>query len=123
MKRAAWPKRVFSRTRGRILNLLRARPYTVNQLMAELNLTDNAVRAQLLALQHNGLVKQAGTQPGFRKPHATYALDPAAEQVFPNAYGRLISLLTSIFSPAAHFQTVACRNARRRRKCGAGIFA
>jgi predicted ArsR family transcriptional regulator len=37
-------------------------------------------------------------KPGFRKPHATYALGPEAEQLFPKAYGRLVSLLMSIFS-------------------------
>jgi predicted ArsR family transcriptional regulator len=37
-------------------------------------------------------------KPGFRKPHATYALGPEAEQLFPKVYGRLVSLLMSIFS-------------------------
>jgi len=37
-------------------------------------------------------------KPGFRKPHTTYALGPEAEQLFPKAYGRLVSLLMSIFS-------------------------
>jgi predicted ArsR family transcriptional regulator len=37
-------------------------------------------------------------KPGVRKPHITYALGPEAEQLFPKAYGRLVSLLMSIFS-------------------------
>jgi predicted ArsR family transcriptional regulator len=37
-------------------------------------------------------------KPGIRKPHTTYALGPEAEHVFPKAYGRLVSLLMSIFS-------------------------
>lgn len=59
----------------------------MNDLAAELDLTDNAIRAHLLTLERDGLLKQSGTQPGFRKPHATYALTPEAEQTFPKAYG------------------------------------
>jgi predicted ArsR family transcriptional regulator len=43
-------------------------------------------------------VVHSGSKPGFRKPHTTYALGPEAEQLFPKAYGRLVSLLMSIFS-------------------------
>ena len=71
---------------------------TVNDLAAELRLTDNAVRAHLASLERDRLVVHSGMKPGFRKPHATYALGPEAEQLFPKAYGRLVSLLMSIFS-------------------------
>jgi predicted ArsR family transcriptional regulator len=37
-------------------------------------------------------------KPGIRKPHTTYGLGPEAEHLFPKAYGRLVSLLMSIFS-------------------------
>lgn len=70
----------------------------MNDLAAALRLTDNAVRAHLLSLERDGLVHQAGTQPGFRKPHATYALTSEAEQVFPKAYGPLLDLFLTVFS-------------------------
>ena len=54
---------------------------TVNDLAAELRLTDNAVRAHLASLERDRLVVQSGVKPGFRKPHATYALGPEAEQL------------------------------------------
>ncbi len=98
MKHMGWRERLFKSTRGRILDLLRTRDRTVNDLAEELQLTDNAVRAHLARLERDSLVIQSGTKPGFRKPHAMYALGPEAEQLFPKAYGRLVSLLMSIFS-------------------------
>src|SRR5438094_8385205 len=87
MKTTGWRARLMKSTRGKILDLLRTKEKTVNELAAALGLTDNAVRAHLLSLERDGLVHQSGTQPGFRKPHATYALTPEAEQIFPKSYG------------------------------------
>ncbi len=84
-------------TRGRILQQLRAREQTVNELAATLKLTDNAVRAHLLSLERDGLVQQTGIQPGFRKPHALYGLTSQSEQIFPKAYGALLELVLSVF--------------------------
>jgi predicted ArsR family transcriptional regulator len=98
MKHIGWRERLFKSTRGKILDLLRTRERTVNELAAELRLTDNAVRAHLASLERDRLVSQSGMKPGVRKPHTTYALGPEAEQLFPKAYGRLVSLLMSIFS-------------------------
>jgi len=98
MKHIGWRERLFKSTRGKILELLRTRECTVNDLAEALHLTDNAVRAHLASLERDRLVAQSGTKPGVRKPHATYALGPEAEHLFPKAYGRLVSLLMSIFS-------------------------
>jgi predicted ArsR family transcriptional regulator len=98
MKHIGWRERLFKSTRGKILALLRTGERTVNELAAELRLTDNAVRAHLASLERDRLVSQSGMRPGVRKPHTTYALGPEAEQLFPKAYGRLVSLLMSIFS-------------------------
>jgi predicted ArsR family transcriptional regulator len=98
VKHTGWRKRLFESTRGQILQLLRSKNRTVNEFAAELQLTDNAVRAHLLSLERDGLVYQSGTQPGFRKPHATYALTADAEQIFPKAYGPLVDLILTVFS-------------------------
>src|SRR4029450_10462967 len=98
MKHIGWRERLFKSTRGKILELLRTRERTVNELAAELRLTDNAVRAHLASLERDRLVSQSGLKPGVRKPHTTYALGAEAEQLFPKAYGRVVSLLMSIFS-------------------------
>jgi predicted ArsR family transcriptional regulator len=98
MKHIGWRARLFKSTRGKILNLLRTRESTVNELAEKLHLTDNAVRAHLANLERDRLVTQSGMRRGTRKPHTTYVLGPEAEQLFPKAYGRLVSLLMSIFS-------------------------
>jgi len=98
MKNIGWRERLFKSTRGKILDLLRARECTVNDLAGALRLTDNAVRAHLASLERDRLVAQSGLKPGIRKPHTTYALGPEAEHLFPKAYGRLVALLMSIFS-------------------------
>lgn len=98
MKDTGWRKRILESTRGRILDLLRAKEQTVNDLAAALDLTDNAVRAHLSSLERDGLVRQAGTQPGFRKPHVKYALTAESEQIFPKAYGPLLDLLLGVLS-------------------------
>ncbi|MEO7167897.1 MAG: ArsR family transcriptional regulator [Chthoniobacterales bacterium] len=98
MKTTPWRKRLMKSTRGKILDLLRTRDQTVNELAADLRLTDNAVRAHLLSLERDGLIYQSGTQPGFRKPHVTYALTPEAEQIFPKSYGVLLDLILVVIS-------------------------
>ena len=98
MKPTGWRTRLMESTRGKILDLLRTKEQTVNELAAALELTDNAVRAHLASLERDGLAHQSGSQPGFRKPHATYALTPEAEQIFPKSYGVLLDLLLIVIS-------------------------
>jgi predicted ArsR family transcriptional regulator len=98
MKAIGWRTRLMESTRGKLLDLLRARDQTVNELAAALGLTDNAVRAHLLSLERDGLARQSGSQRGVRKPHATYALTPEAEQIFPKSYGVLLDLLLIVIS-------------------------
>src|SRR6266513_1264162 len=98
MQRTGWNKRLLASTRGRILALLRSENRTVNELAAALRLTDNAVRAHLLSLERDGLVRQSGIQHGFRKPHVTYVLTADAEQIFPKAYGALLDLIMTVLS-------------------------
>jgi len=91
MQRTGWNRRLLSSTRGQILALLRDGHRTVNDLVACLNLTDNAVRAHLLSLERDGLVEQFGTRRGRRKPHAAYGLSAESEHIFPKAYGPLLN--------------------------------
>ena len=92
----AWRKRLLGSTRGQVLEILRNGERTVNELAADLKLTDNGVRVHLLSLERDGLIHQSGTQAGFRKPHTTYALTPQAEQIFPKAYGPLLDVILTV---------------------------
>jgi len=98
VKKHGWRTRLLESTRGKILQLLRGKERTVNELADALRLTDNAVRAHLTSLERDGLVCQSGIQHGFRKPHTTYALTAEAEQIFPKAYGTLLDILLTVFS-------------------------
>ena len=96
MIRTKFDKRFFESTRGRLVTLLRGTTKTVNELAEELELTDNAVRAHLLSLERDGLIKQSGIQRGTRKPHFAYQLTEEAEQLFPKAYDALLNQLIAV---------------------------
>jgi predicted ArsR family transcriptional regulator len=71
-------ERFFASTRGQVTALLRQGERTVEELAQALVLTDNAVRAHLVTLERDGLVRQAGLRRGLSKPAYAYALTPAA---------------------------------------------
>ena len=96
MKRTKLDKRFFGSTRGQIVSLLRGSKRTVNQLADELQLTDNAVRAHLLSLERDGLIRQSGVERGTRKPHFAYELTEEAEGLFPKAYDALLNQLITV---------------------------
>ena len=96
MKRTKLDKRFFGSTRGRLVTLLRGTTKTVNELAEDLELTDNAVRAHLLSLERDGLIRQSGIQRGTRKPHFAYELTDEAEHLFPKAYDALLNQLIAV---------------------------
>jgi len=89
--------RFFESTRGRILDLLRRSPRTVDELAAELEITDNAVRLHLGALERDGFVRAAGVrrEGSVGKPATIYEIDPGADPVFSKAYLPFLSTLLS----------------------------
>ena len=96
MEGSGLDKRFFESTRGQIVTILRGSPCTVDELAGKLDLTDNAVRAHLLTLERDGLVRQSGLRRGPRKPHFTYALTPEADALFPKAYDTLLNQLIAV---------------------------
>jgi predicted ArsR family transcriptional regulator len=96
MSKTKLDKRFFESTRGQIILLLRASSKTVNELAAELNLTDNAVRAHLLTLERDRLIRQSGMVKGFRKPHFVYGLTDEARHLFPKSYDSLFNQLLDV---------------------------
>src|SRR5215472_15001939 len=89
-------QRFFASTRGKIVTLLRRGCRTVEELAEALNLTDNAVRAHLIALERDGLVQQRGQRRSSSKPASTYDLTPAAEDLFPKAYAQVLDELLNV---------------------------
>lgn len=95
MSAAALGKRFFESTRGQIVTLLRRGARTVEDLAAALELTDNAVRHQLSALERDGLARPAGVRraAGVRKPSVLYELPEDAEPLFSSAYPPVLTAL------------------------------
>src|ERR1051325_9400641 len=89
-------KRFFESTRGQIVTILRGSACTVDELAGKLDLTDNAVWAQLLPLERDGLVRQSALRLGPRKPHFTYTLTAEADELFPKAYDALLNQLIAV---------------------------
>jgi len=83
-------------TGGKIVQLLRRRPKTVNELAAALRLTDNAVRAHLTRLEGDGQVEQMGARASFRKPEFVYRLTVETEQAFAKAQGPVLAALLDV---------------------------
>ena len=86
-----WEQRFLGTTRGQVVLLLRRARRTVDELAQSLGLTDNAVRSHLATLERDGLVVQRGLRRSEGgKPAYFYELTPAAEHLFPKAYGLIL---------------------------------
>jgi DeoR family transcriptional regulator, suf operon transcriptional repressor len=80
------PRRLTQGTAGRMLELLRRGPMTVDELAVALDVTRTAVRGQLATLQHDGLVEHRGSRRGTSKPSRTYGVTTQGELLFSQAY-------------------------------------
>jgi predicted ArsR family transcriptional regulator len=94
-------RKFFGSTRGRMVTLLRRRGLTVDELAAEVSLTNNGVRAHLATLERDGLVTQQGSvrsSNGGGKPAYVYELTQEAEGLFPKAYEPTLRQLLDVLS-------------------------
>jgi predicted ArsR family transcriptional regulator len=88
-------KRFHESTRGRVVELLRLKSRTVDELAAALGLTDNAVRMHLATLERDGIVRQEGVRrgAGAGKPASIFGIVAEAEGSFSRAYVPLLLAL------------------------------
>ena len=98
MSQPAWTKRFFETTRGRIVKLLASATRTVTELASHVGTTENAVRAQLATLERDGLARQSGIRPAFRKPNFAYELTPQGHQLFPKLYAPVLEELLDVLA-------------------------
>jgi predicted ArsR family transcriptional regulator len=92
-------RRAKEGTSGQIIELLRRRPMTVDELAAGLGVTRTAVRAQLATLERDDLVEQRGSRRGASKPSRVYGVTSQAELLLSRAY---VPILTSLLHVLAH---------------------
>ena len=95
---APFNRRFSDSTRGRVVAMLRARAATVDELAAELGVTNNAVRPHLVSLERDGMIRQAGVRrlEGAGKPAVVYELNPAAEPLLSRAYAPVLGALLEV---------------------------
>lgn len=91
-------RRIMEGTAGRILELLRQGPMTVDQLATGVDLTPTAVRAQIATLERDGLVEPRGSRPGASKPSRMYGVTTQAELLFSQAYVPILTQLLHVLS-------------------------
>ncbi len=100
MSEAALGLRFWESTRGRVVLLLRRGVDTVEELARELEVTDNAVRGHLSALERDGIVRQRGTRRGVGagKPASVYEVDPDAAPLLSRAYAPVLATLMEVLA-------------------------
>lgn len=93
-----WQNLFGSSTRGRLVALLRRGPRSVDELAAELGVTDNAVRAQLASLSRDGVVSERGPrrEGTVGKPSTLYGIAAPAETAFSAAYAPTLATLLRV---------------------------
>ena len=92
---AWWQQQFGGSTRGRIVALLRRGERSVEELAQALSLTDNAVRAQIAALERDGIVSATGQRRDgtVGKPATLFSVAPETSQLFSGAYAPVLAAL------------------------------
>ncbi|MGA2108466.1 MAG: ArsR family transcriptional regulator [Syntrophorhabdales bacterium] len=97
-------------TRNRIIQLLRKRTHTVEDLARDLGITENAIRAQIALLLREGLVEPAGEVKGSRKPALMYGPTREVDSYFSKAYPpvlvNLVDVLADEMSPEEFYDVM-----------------
>jgi DeoR family suf operon transcriptional repressor len=99
-------QQLLDTSRGRIVTLLQRGGLTVDDIASALQLTASAVRAQITAMERDGVVQRVGRRPGMTRPSHVYELTPEVEQLLSQAYIPLLMQLVQVFSNALPPQQV-----------------
>ena len=75
------------------LLLKRKSGLTVDEISTALDITRNAVRQHLAALENDGLVTQGDTRPSGGRPEQLYVLTDAGRELFPRHYSWFAQLV------------------------------
>ena len=91
-------QQLLDATRGRIVTLLQRGALTADDIASRLDLTASAVRAQLTAMERDGVVRRVGSRPGTTRPSRVFELTPEVEQLLSQAYIPLLTHLVDVFA-------------------------
>jgi len=113
----------FESTRGQVLALLQRQPRTVDEIASALGLTDNAVRAHIVALERDGLVTRRGSRPTGTRPAYSYELTADALRSLSSAYLPVLNGLIGVLSerlPAEELEDVLSDVGKRLAQASGG---
>src|SRR5687768_15288339 len=82
--------------RGRIVSLLQRGPLTVDDVASKLGLSASGVRAQITAMERDGVVRRRGSRVGATRPSRVFELTPEVEQLLSRAYIPLLTQLVDV---------------------------
>jgi predicted ArsR family transcriptional regulator len=85
-------------TSGRIVELLRRKELTIDEIAGEMGLTRTAIRAQLATLELEGAVEQRGLRRGASKPARTYGVTAETELQFSRVYIPILTQLLRVLN-------------------------
>jgi predicted ArsR family transcriptional regulator len=91
-------QQLLDTSRGRIVGLLQRGPLTVDDIAARLELSGSGVRAQITAMERDGVVRRVGRRPGTTRPSRIFELTPEVEQLLSRAYIPLLTHLVDVFA-------------------------
>lgn len=86
--------RFFDSTRGRMLARLLREPRTIAQLAEEMEISSNAARQHVTALERDGYVERYRQKPTGGKPAGVYRVTAEGQALFPKAYGVVLEAFT-----------------------------
>jgi predicted ArsR family transcriptional regulator len=84
--------------RGRIVSLLQRGALTVDDIASKLELSSSGVRAQITAMERDGVVRRVGSRAGTTRPSRVFELTPEVEQLLSRAYIPLLTQLIDVFA-------------------------
>src|SRR5204863_7972853 len=84
--------------RGRSAAVLQRGGMTVADTASHLGLTGNAIRAQLAAMERDGLVRRCGQRRGATRPSHVFELTGEVEQLLSGMYVPILTHLVRVFT-------------------------
>jgi DeoR family suf operon transcriptional repressor len=91
-------RKLLDTSRGRIVMLLQRGPLTVDDIAAKIDLTSNAIRVQITAMERDGVIRRVGLRAGTTRPSQVYELTPEVEHLLSRAYIPLLTHLVDVFA-------------------------
>jgi predicted ArsR family transcriptional regulator len=108
--------------RGLLRALLHNKPgLTVDELTSALNVSRNAVRQHLTAMERDGVVARGRTQPSGGRPEQLYLITEKGLELFPRQYSWFSEILIGALRAALGEDSAAARLAEMGNDVGTGI--